>query len=253
MQAIVLAAGYATRLYPLTEHRPKPLLKIGDKTILEYLLEQFNELQVINKVYIITNDRFYKIFTEWLSANKNSLVCKSTDIEIINDGTTSNETRLGAIGDIQFVLDHREIKQDLLVAAGDNVFTTDFKAMLNMFRSRNTDIFLAHPVENIEKLKRSGIMELDRNFRIIGFEEKPPEPKSNYVAPAFYMYKYSTLNLFSDYLTKGNNPDAPGNFTAWLYKRKPVYAYVMKEDYYDIGTLEAYNMVCEIFKNRDNN
>ncbi len=253
MHAIVLAAGYATRLYPLTENYPKPLLKIGDKTILEYLLEQFNDLQVINKVYIITNARFYKTFAGWVSANKNSHICKAMDIEVVNDSTNSNETRLGAIGDIQYVLSHYKVEQDLLVAAGDNVFTTNFKGMLNLFHTRNTDIFLAHPVENIEKLKRSGIMELDQNQRIIGFEEKPPAPKSNFVAPAFYMYKNSTLNLFADYMAEGNNPDAPGNFTAWLYKRKPVYAFVMKEDYYDIGTLEAYNTVCEKFKNRDNN
>jgi len=250
MQAIVLAAGYATRLYPLTKDRPKPLLKIGEKTILDYLLEQFKELDIINKVYIVTNEKFYKNFQDWVSVNKDSVICKNLEITVISDGTTSNDTRLGAIGDIQFVARFNKIDQDVLVAAGDNVFTTHFTGMLDLFKSKDTDVFLAHPVEKLEKLKRSGIMELDEKQRIIGFEEKPAVPRSNFVAPAFYMYKNSTLKLLNDYLTEGNNPDAPGNFTAWLYRKKTIYAYVMKEPYYDIGTLEAYNAVCDKFKTR---
>jgi len=249
MQAIVLAAGYATRLYPLTKDRPKPLLKVGEKTILEYLLERFNELQIIHKVYIITNDKFYEIFLNWVSAHKTTDICTNLEFDVINDGTKNNENRLGAIGDIQFVLSHRKIEDDLLVAAGDNVFTSSFKSMVNLFNEKNADVVLAHPVESLEKLKRSGVMTLDQNQRVIGFEEKPPNPKSNLMGPAFYMYKKSTLPLFDRYITEGNQPDAPGNFTAWLHMKKQVYAHVMKEQYFDIGTLDAYHRVCEKFKN----
>ncbi|HPG40982.1 MAG TPA: nucleotidyltransferase family protein [bacterium] len=244
MEAIILAAGYATRLYPLTKNLPKPLLEIGNKTIMEYLLDQFQALNRIDNVYIVTNNKFYLVFCNWVDRIRQSNRYPGFNFQIINDGTTDNDSRLGAIGDILYVIQTLKLEQDLLVAAGDNIYQTGFTGMMNLFDEKKTDIFLAHPVQSLEKLQRSGVMELDRDNRIIGFEEKPAQPKSNYVGPALYMYTSSTLHLFAQYIQEGNNPDAPGNFTAWLYKKKPVYAWVMQQTYYDIGTLEAYKKVC---------
>ncbi len=248
MQAIILAAGYATRLYPLTKDRPKPLLQLGNKTLVEYILDDFVELNCIDKVYIVTNDKFSSVFENWASEINEKKIFPQFDIVIVNDGTASNETRLGAIADIQFVVDKHKIDSELLVTAGDNVYKSSFVDMLAMYREKQADVVLAHPVDNLEKLQRSGIMELDENQQIIGFEEKPQQPKSNYVAPAFYLYRKETLPLIKKYLDEGNNPDAPGNFTGWLYQQKPVFAHIMQEAYYDIGTLEAYENVQKLFR-----
>ena len=249
MHAIILAAGYATRLYPLTKDRPKPLLKLGDKPLIDHILVTLEELKCVDHIYVVTNAKFSSHFQQWADETGKANRFPDFDITVVNDGTTSNETRLGAIADIQFVIDKHDLAGELLVAAGDNVYRSSFTAMLSLYREKQADVVLAYPVDDLAKLRRSGIMELDADQRLVGFEEKPEQPKSNYVAPAFYMYKSDTLPLFKRYLEQGNNPDAPGNFTGWLYQQKPVYAHILREPYYDIGTLEAYQRVNDIFEN----
>jgi len=244
MKAIILAAGYATRLYPLTKDRPKPLLQVGKATIVEHLLKRFASLSLLNHVYIVTNAKFYPIFSEWAGTMNREKVYPNFEIEIINDHTTSNETRLGAIADIQFVLDQKDVKEDLLVTAGDNIFTFDFRELQAVFDQNNSDVIVAHKIDKLEKLQRTGVVELDGDNRVIGFEEKPENPKSPYACPALYIYKSSTLPLFKRYLSEGQNSDAPGNFITWLHKIVPVCAYVMTARYYDIGNLESYQQVC---------
>lgn len=247
MEALILAAGYATRLYPLTQNLPKPLLEIGNKTIIEYLLDQLSELNRIDNVYIVTNQKFYAVLLSWVERIRQLNIYPQFNFKVINDGTVDNESRLGAIGDILYVIQSQKLDNDLLVAAGDNIYKVGLFGMAQLFDEKKTDVFLAHPVQNLEKLKRSGVMELDQQQRIIGFEEKPAHPRSNYVGPALYMYKRTTLPLFAQYIQEGNNPDAPGNFTAWLFRKKSIYAWIMQESYYDIGTLEAYQKVCQDF------
>ncbi|MBN1999746.1 nucleotidyltransferase family protein [candidate division KSB1 bacterium] len=239
MKALILAAGYATRLYPLTKDKPKPLLKVGEKTILDHLIGKIITLPV-ETIYIVTNERFTPVFQKW----SENVPPNYPEIIIINDGTTSNETRLGAIADIQFVIDQAGINDHLLVAAGDNVYTFNFLHMYELFLQKQANVILTFPVENLEKLKRSGVVEVDDRLRVIGFEEKPDKPRSNLVCPALYMLQRPTCDLFSVYLKGKNNPDAPGFFIKWLYQQIPVFAFIMKEKYFDIGTLESYKRVC---------
>ncbi|NOY61423.1 MAG: nucleotidyltransferase family protein [Calditrichaeota bacterium] len=247
MKALILAAGYATRLYPLTKDRPKPLLKIGDKTIVDYLLARFVEMDVIDDVFIVTNEKFYPNFREWAERTGKSGRYPNLNVHIVNDCTSSNETRLGAIADIQFVLDHHHFHDDLLIAAGDNIFQFDFVNFLKFFREKESDIILAHPIDSEERLRSAGVVEVDDDGRVIGFEEKPENPRSPLIAPALYIFKREHLHLFRGYLNLENPSDAPGSFIAWLHKIIPVYAFVMPEHYYDIGTYEMYNQVCAEF------
>ena len=172
MQALILAAGYATRLYPLTEHQPKPLLKVGNKLIIEHILSKIEEIKNIKEVYIVTNDKFYPSF---IAAEKN--IKTPLRIEMINDGTKSNEDRLGAIGDIHFVIKHKRIKDDLLVIAGDNLFGFPLPELVHFFRQKNSSVVAFHDLKNPEKVKgKYGVGILDGS-RIIDFEEKPAKPK----------------------------------------------------------------------------
>jgi glucose-1-phosphate thymidylyltransferase len=247
VKALILAAGYATRLYPLTLDRPKPLLQIGEKTILDHFLSRLAGLN-IDGVYVVTNSKFTGSFKKWADAVNGEGRYTDFTIEIINDGTMDNESRLGAIGDIHFSIQQKAIKDDLMVSAGDNVYNFDFIHFLNFYTLKKSDVILAHPVFDREKLKRHGVVQVDADQHVMGFFEKSAQPPSHLVSPAFYIFKKSTLTMFGDYLAQNNNPDAPGHFISWLYTRQPVYAYIMEETYYDIGTLEAYHQVCDEWK-----
>jgi glucose-1-phosphate thymidylyltransferase len=244
MKALILAAGYATRLYPLTKDRPKPLLRVGDSTIIDHLIAKFSSLGAVDGAIVVTNDRFYPQFQDWaLEISRSKVV--PFPVTVVNDGTQSNETRLGAIADIRLVLEKESIPDDLLITAGDNIFAFDFREFYAVYERKGTDVIVARPEPDIEKLQRAGVVELDSEFLVTGFEEKPQAPKSTYICPALYILKNSTLPLIEDYLTEGGNPDAPGHFIAWLIHQVPVYAYIMSQPYLDIGTLESYKKACE--------
>src|SRR5699024_9697870 len=221
MKAIVLAAGYATRLYPLTKNQPKPLLEVSGKSILDYIVEKMERVNVINEIIIVTNDKFTVHFEEW----KRSVELEEKyrkKLTVINDGTLTNDTRLGAIGDIQFVLDKLDIKDDLMIVAGDNLFDFELSDFVGYFEKAKTDCITAYHEDDDAQLKRAGIVELDESGRVLSFEEKPEEPKSTYCVPAFYLYQKETLPLFKKYLNDGNNPDAPGHFVPYLLKSHSV-------------------------------
>ena len=248
MKALILAAGYATRLYPLTKDKPKPLLKVGGKTIMDYLLERLSMIKEIDCVYVVTNEKFYPHFADWAEKTNKSSIYENFTVKIINDGTKSNETRLGAIADIQYVIDQENIDDSILITAGDNIFQFDFNELSDLFKTKNTDIIGAIRVDDLNRLRKCGVVELNKNGQVVGFEEKPQNPKSHFICPALYIYKRETLSLFKDYLNNGNNPDAPGHFISWLFPRKTVNSYVLKKEYYDIGNLESYNAVCQQFE-----
>ncbi len=245
MKAIILAAGYATRLYPLTENQPKPLLEVAGKSILDHIVEKMDRVEIIDEIIIVTNDKFSNHFKKWAET-----AMYSKKLTVINDGTLTNETRLGAIGDIQFVLDQLAIQDDLMVIAGDNLFDFELTDFVAYFKKVNQDCITAYYEEDVAQLKRAGIVELSENGQVVSFEEKPEIPQSNYCVPAFYIYKKESLALFQQYLTAGHNPDAPGNFIPYLIEKKPVQAYLFEGSRYDIGTLESYKRVQKIFENR---
>lgn len=245
MKAIVLAAGYATRLYPLTKDRPKPLLEVAGKTILDYIVEKMDKVNQIDEVIIVTNDKFTAHFEEW---TKSSSYTKK--LTVVNDGTLTNVTRLGAIGDIQFVLEQLKVEDDLMVLAGDNIFDFELTDFTSYFDEVGTDCISAYHEGSDDQLKRAGIVELDNDGKVLSFEEKPAQPKSSYCVPAFYLYQKDTLPLFKQYLAEGNNPDAPGHFVPFLIEHKPVHAFLFEGKRYDIGTVESYEKVQQIFSDK---
>ena len=226
MKAIILAAGYATRLYPLTLHTPKALLPIGKKPIIDHIVEKMNTVKELDAIYVVSNDKFAEQFADWAKTAKSRV-----PITVLNDGTTDDSNKRGAIGDISFVIDEMQIADDLMVIAGDNFFTYSLKEYVDFFHEKN----------------QFGIALLDENGRVLDIEEKPAKPKSNTVVFAAYLYKKETVPMFAAYLAAGNKPDSPGNFPAWLYHQKEVYAYTFEGECYDIGTPESYREVCELY------
>ena len=224
MQCVLLAAGYATRLYPLTENMPKALLKLGDKTILEMVTDKIDEVSDVENIYIVTNEKFYKQFEKWCESYKGP-----KKVKVINDHTTSND--------------------NILVMASDNIFDFSLCDFVDMYRSKNADMICAHTIENKEDLHSMGVVELDGDGKVTSFEEKPKQPKSDLGVPPFYLYKRDTLPLIDEYLKEGNNPDAPGHFIPWLIGKNDVYAYVFDAVRIDIGTPESYYDACEKQKN----
>jgi Nucleoside-diphosphate-sugar pyrophosphorylase involved in lipopolysaccharide biosynthesis/translation initiation factor 2B, gamma/epsilon subunits (eIF-2Bgamma/eIF-2Bepsilon) len=245
MKAILLVAGYATRLYPLTINKPKALLTVNEKPIIDYIFDEIETIDEIDQVYVITNDRFYQDFYDWKQTKKSD-----KPIKVVNDGTNSDENKLGAIGDIRFLIQEEKIDDDVVIIAGDNLFTYRLKDMYDFYIKVDKDLLCAHELENVNELRRMAIALLDANGKVLDLEEKPQNPKSNIAVYATYMYKRETLPLFDEYIKAGNKPDAPGYFPAWLYNRKDVYAFVFNGECYDIGTPQAYAEVQDIFKDR---
>jgi len=243
MKAIILAAGYATRLYPLTKDTPKPLLPIGGKPIIDYIVDSLNALPDLNHIYVITNAKFFPHFNKW-----NERVKSRVDITVLNDGTDSDATKLGAIGDISFVIQRAEIDDELLIIAGDNFNTFNLRLYYNYFKQLNKDCVCGMRIADAETLKSFAVAELDADSKIVSLTEKPEIPLSDIGVFATYFYRKDTVPMFGEYLAGGGNPDAPGHFPAWLYKRKDVYCYIIEDgEIIDIGTPRTYEEVCERF------
>lgn len=243
MKALILAAGYGTRLYPLTKDTPKPLLKIQDKPILEYILENIEKVKEIKDVYIISNARFFEKIAQW-AENYNTRL----KIKVIDDRTTTNENRLGAVRDIEFVVSREGINEDLLVIGGDNLFDLDLRRFLEFSLSKHPhSVICAYDVKDINKASLYGIVEADGKGRIISFEEKPQQPKSTLAAMAIYYFSAKTLNLIFEYLSAGEKKDAPGFFIKWLSEKDEIFAYVFKGQWFDIGSKESYEQAQKVW------
>ena len=243
MKAIILAAGYATRLYPLTLNMPKALLPIGGKPIIDHIVAQMDTVEDLDEIYVVSNDKFAGHFEEWAKTAKSRV-----PIRVLNDGTTDDSNKRGAIGDIFFVIEEMKIDDDLMVIAGDNFFTYSLKDYVRFFREKDRDCVCVKVWEDESQLSQFGIALLDWEVKVLYIEEKPAKPKSNTVVFAAYLYKKETVPMFAEYLAAGNKPDAPGNFPAWLYKKQDVYAYTFDGECYDVGTPESYHEVCEMYK-----
>ena len=242
MKAVILAAGYATRLYPLTKDQPKALLEVKRKKMIDYIVEEFETVDTINEIIVISNHKFFGHFSDWAK----NLNCK-IKITVLDDGTETEETRLGAIGDIYFTIQKQNIDEDICVIASDNLFTYKLSDVYDYFKKENTDCVVAKEIADYELLKSFAVAKIDEENVIVNLVEKPAEPPSNLAVYATYFYKKETLPLFKQYLDEGNKPDAPGYFVQWLYKRKPVKTFIMDGVCYDIGTLKAYEEVNQTF------
>jgi glucose-1-phosphate thymidylyltransferase len=258
MKAIILAAGYATRLYPLTKNIPKPLLKIKGRPIIDYLVDQANQLPDLDEIIVVSNHRFVRAFENWAAQRKARAVQqenapgthtdrRSLPVTILDDGTRSENERLGAIGDIQYCIDQCSIDDDLLVMAGDNLFTWSLLEAWRHFKQYGNDMIVGHALDNPEDRYRFAIAEVDSDGLVTHLEEKPSHPRSDIGVYAIYFYRRDTVPLFRQYLAEGNNPDAPGHFPTWLYKKKPIRVYFFEGQCIDIGTPEAYKDVKTTF------
>lgn len=248
MKVIVLAAGYGTRMGKISEHTPKPLLPVGGKPIIEYLFNHLDSIPDLSQIQIITNNKYFSAFKQWETDFK-SRRNGHFSLNILNDLSVSNETRLGAIGDLNFLLNQIPIAEDVLISAGDNLYQFDFTAFYDFFRAKQSDCISIFKIENPELLRRTGVVEIDASDRVIGFEEKPAQPKSSYACPPLYFLQAATLKLIPEYLQQGNNPDAPGNFISWLYRQKPVYAFKPVGQRLDVGNLETYHQANAMYSN----
>ena len=243
MVTIILAAGYGTRLYPLTLDKAKALLSVGGKTIGDRLVKKIEPIKGRGKVYIVTNEKFYKSFEDWKNSGNYSL-----DIEVINDKTKSNKTRLGAIGDINLVLEEKDVKEDLFITGSDNLFEFDLGEFVEFARERRPASSIAlFDVKDKTMAKKYGICSLDRELRVIGFQEKPASPKSTLAAAALYFIPKEKIAKISDYMKTDLPKDAPGNIMKWLAEVDKVFGYVMKEAWYDIGDKDSLKKADEKF------
>lgn len=237
MKCLILAAGYATRLYPLTENFPKPLLKVGDKTILDWLIDDIDGAGLVDEYVVISNHRFARHFQDW-AANKKQR------ITVVDDGTSTNETRLGAVCDVQFAIDKLQLDTDVLVIAGDNVLDFSLQHFVRYADMKQTSCIMRYYESRAERLCKCGVVEIDSDTdRIISMEEKPLEPKSNWCCPPFYYYTRHDAALVRKAIDFGCGTDAPGSFIAWLCQQTSVHAMEMPGKRYDIGNLASYEEV----------
>ncbi len=243
MKCIVLAAGYATRLYPLTENFPKPLLEVNGKSILEHLLSNIEKIKEIDSFIIVSNHRYFEHFDKWIK--EQSFTAKP--IKVLDDGSTSNETRLGAVRDIQFALEKEGIDEDVLVIAGDNLVDFPFEGFVDYAAQKDASAVMVSYEESIDELRRCGVMVPDENMRIVSMEEKPKEPKSNWCVGPFYLYKKKDLPFVAKGIAEGCGVDAPGSFVCYLCEKTDVYGYVMPGKRYDIGDLQSYEYVKSVY------
>lgn len=240
MICMILAAGYATRLYPLTENFPKPLLKVGEKTILDHLTDDLADGGEITEFVVISNHKFAHHFEDWAKT-------KPYKITVVDDGTETNETRLGAVVDIKFAMEKRAISDDALIIAGDNVLDFSLNRFVSYAKTKNTSCVMRYFEERKEKLQKCGVLELDGD-RILSMEEKPEVPKSNWCCPPFYVYKKEDLARIEEAIKDGCGTDAPGSLVSWLCKSATMHAMEMPGSRYDIGNLESYEMVQKTYK-----
>ncbi len=242
MKNIVIAAGYATRLGDLTKNFPKPLLKIGDMSILERMLDDIDTIPEIDEHIIITNHRFASIFSEWAEQQH-----YSKPIAIIDDGTSTNETRLGAVGDLLFTMEKLHINDDMLVVAADNLLFFSFREFVDFAKQKQTSCIMYHEQPSIEKLQRTGVVVLDENNRVLEMAEKPQEPKTQFAVPPFYIYLKKDLDLVRHSLENGCGVDAPGNLAHYMVDHTTMHAWHMSAGRFDIGSLDSYYEACEKF------
>lgn len=227
MKALVLAAGYATRLRPLTNTWAKELLPVGGRPILDWIVDAIGEVAEVDEIHVVTNARKAPAFLAW---------AEGKDVRIHDDGTVSNDDRLGAIGDLAFVVEQAGIDDDLLVIAGDNLFEFDLADLVAFWRAKaHASAVAVRDVGALELAKQYGVVALDDDDRIVEFVEKPAEPRSTLAATATYVYAREHVALVPGYLAAGNAPDQPGRLVDWLYSREPVYGWVFAEPWFDIG------------------
>lgn len=234
MRALLLAAGYGTRLYPITKNTPKPLLEVGNRPMMEHILHSLQEVDEIDEVVVVTNDKFHEDFLEWERQTN-----WPWPITVLNDGTTEDGTRRGAIGDIQFSIENANIEDDLLVLAGDNLFEFSLQGLVDTLQEKQSNVNGVLRFDDESKLSKYGIVDVDSEGKILNFVEKPDHPPSNLVSMAMYAFPEENLGLINEYLDSGGNPDEPGWYLTWLVENHEIYAHSFEGVWFDIGDKDS--------------
>ncbi|HZV34713.1 MAG TPA: nucleotidyltransferase family protein [Verrucomicrobiae bacterium] len=247
MKVIILAAGYATRLYPLTLTQPKPLLPVAGKPMIDHVLDNLAGIKGIDRVYVVTNAKFAGHFLKWSEAYRASKT--RLDFTIVNDGSTDDKNKLGAIGDLHLVLSREKVDDDVIVVAGDNLFSERLDGFAEAAQHRNAPMEAVYDVGSLEEVKKYNSISVDVEGRITFFEEKPKNPTSTLTGIALYFYPKSSIPLIHQYIAEGNNPDQPGRLVQWLYPRVPFYTWKVPGLWYDIGSKETLEEANRIFAN----
>ena len=236
MKCLILAAGYATRLYPLTENFPKPLLEVGGKTILDWLVDDIHRAGLVDEYVVISNHKYAHHFENWAAT-------KAMKVTVVDDGTDSNETRLGAVKDIQFAIDALKLDDDMLVIAGDNVLDFSLTRFLGYALEQGTSCIMRYYEASEQKLTKCGVVEVNDEDLVLSMVEKPAQPKSHWCCPPFYYYTRRDAGLVAQGIAAGCGTDAPGSYIAWLCGQTPVHAMEMPGKRFDVGNLESYNKI----------
>ena len=245
MKVVVLAAGYATRLYPLTLNQPKPLLPVAGKPMIEHVLDNLAPIKNIDGVFVVTNNKFADHFQKW-SENYNPPNA-NLQFTVINDKSTDDSNKLGAIGDLQLVLKQGAIDDDIIVVAGDNLFSQTLEGFAEFGQQKNAPVLAVYDVGNLEEIKKYNSIDINEDGQIVFFEEKPQNPRSTLTGIALYFYPKSSLPLINQYIEEGNNPDQPGRLVEWMYKRTPFYTWRVPGIWFDIGSKETLEEANRIF------
>lgn len=243
MVDIILAAGYATRLYPLTENFPKPLLEVGGVTLLDRLISDLDKIEGIDRHIIVSNHKFISFFKDWAAKAK-----YTKPISIVDDGSVNNENRIGAVRDLLLAMEKCDVEDDMLVAAADNVLDFSFQGFVDYFSRKQASMVMRHYEPSLKALQKTGVVSIDSDDRITLMEEKPREPKTNWAVPPFYIYSHRDFPLIKSALENGCGYDAPGNLAHYLCSHTVMYAYLMPGRRYDIGDVESYNAVKKKFE-----
>lgn len=241
MKCLILAAGYATRLYPLTENFPKPLLRVGEKTILDWLIDDIDTANTVDEYVVISNHKYAHHFDDWART-------KEQKITVVDDGTDTNETRLGAVKDIQFTIEKLNLYDDMLVIAGDNVLDFSLTEFIKYAKEKNTSCIMRYYEPDDKKLLKCGVVTIDEHDKILNMTEKSPTPATHWCCPPFYYYTKEDAKLVQKGIDSGCGIDAPGSYIAWLCTQTTVHAMEMPGKRYDIGNLESYEKVKSEYK-----
>ena len=239
MTGIILAAGYATRMYPLTLNFPKPLLEVGGKKIIDHLLED-GERSGIERFIVVSNHKFISLFREWAEGKDNVMV--------LDDGSVDNEHRIGAVKDIEFAIEKAGINDDTLILAGDNVLDFSLSSFIEYGKKKGTSCIMRHRETDKARLRKTGVVVIDQSDLVLSMEEKPKEPKSEWAVPPFYYYVKEDLPLIKEGIENGCGTDAPGSFVSYLAERRPVHAFLMPGKRFDVGSIEGYEKIRKEYK-----
>ena len=249
MKVLILAAGYATRLYPLTLTQPKPLLPVAGKPMIDYVLDNLAPIPGIDRVIIVTNAKFAGQFQKWADDYR-ATKSPQLDFTIVNDGSTDDTNKLGAIGDLNLVINREKIDDDVIVVAGDNLFSEPLTNFGEFCREKQEPVLAVYDVGSLEDIKKYNAITFDSAGKITFFEEKPKQPASTVTGIALYFYPKKTIPLIKQYIAEGNNPDQPGRLVQWLYPRTPVYVWNVPGLWYDIGSKETLEEASRIFSKK---